>query len=79
MGDGLDSCLTCMLHVQAQALNFYQNWPSEVLPDPLAHFITNINAAGKVLTAEQREVVLQELAKATPKITVLLSCLAHVN
>lgn len=71
--------LTVCCYFQAQALNFYQNWPSNALPDPLTHFIKNTNSAGKALTAEQREIVMQELPKAMPKITVLLSNLAHAD
>ena len=49
------------------------------MPDPLAHFIKSTNSAGRALTAQQREAVMQELPKAMPKITVLLSSLAHAN
>ena len=64
---------------QAQALNFYQTWPPEAVPDPLAHFIENTNAAGKALTPEQQELLMQELPRAMPKITVLLSSLTHAD
>ena len=64
---------------QAHALNFYQKWPQEALPDPLTHLIKNTNSAGRALTPQQREIVMQELPKAMPKITVLLSNLAHAN
>ena len=65
--------------LQAQALNFYRTWPDEVLADPLAQCVANVNAAGELLTAEQREAVMEELPKAMPKIGLLLSTLAHAN
>lgn len=64
---------------QAQALNFYRTWPDEVLGDPLAQCVANVNAAGKLLTAEQREAVMEELPNAMPKIGLLLTPLAHAN
>ena len=64
---------------QAQALNFYSTWPDEVLPDPLALCVANVNAAGELLTAQQREAVMEELPRAMPKIGLLLTSLAHAN
>ena len=68
------------MHVpQAQALNFFQTWPEGVVPDPLALCIANTNAAGEALDPAQREVVMEELPKAMPKIGLLLSALAHTK
>ncbi|KAK9906600.1 hypothetical protein WJX75_004761 [Coccomyxa subellipsoidea] len=63
----------------AQALNYFQTWPDGVLPDPLALCVANVNAAGDALSPEQREAVMQELPKAMPKISLLLTPLAHTK
>lgn len=63
--------------LQAQAVNFFQRWPPGVMPDPLALCISNVNAAGEKLSPEQRESVMQELPNAMPKISLLLTALAH--
>jgi hypothetical protein len=39
--------------------------------------MANVNAAGELLTLEQRERVMQELPEAMPRISVLLTSLAH--
>ena len=63
--------------LQAQALNFFQTWPEGVLPDPLALCIANTMLQVKRLILSQREIVMEELPKAMPKISLLLSALAH--
>ncbi len=68
-----------VLPKQAQALNYFQTWPEGVLPDPLALCIANVNAAGDALSLQQREAVMAELPKAMPKISLLLSPLAHTK
>ena len=68
-----------LLPKQAQALNYFQTWPDGVLPDPLALCVANVNASGEALSPKQREAVMQELPKAMPKISLLLTPLAHAK
>jgi hypothetical protein len=39
--------------------------------------MTNVNEAGKVLSAPDREIVFGELSKCFPKVGQLLDALAH--
>ncbi len=59
----------------AHALNFYRTYPD--IQDPLKQFISIVNTAGGLLTAEQQEQVMDELPRAFPKISLLLTTLAH--
>jgi len=61
----------------ARALNFYRTYPD--IQDPLKQFISTVNTAGGLLTAEQQEQVMDELPRAFPKISLLLTTLAHTN
>jgi hypothetical protein len=63
--------------VQVRALNFYRTWPPAVGKDPLALLLRNVNAAGAALDAAQREGVMAELKSAFPRVSLLLSALAH--
>lgn len=45
--------------------------------DPLALLLRNVNAAGAALDAAQREAVLSELKAAFPRVSLLLTALAH--
>ena len=62
---------------KAQALNFYRTYPDA--QEPLKQFIATVNAAGSILTSEQQEQVMDELPRAFPKISLLLTTLAHTN
>lgn len=57
------------------ALNFYRSYPEA--DEPLQRFMSNVNTAGSLLTAEQQERVMNELPRAFPKISLLLTTLAH--
>lgn len=59
----------------ADALNFYRTYPD--IQDPLKQFISSVNTAGSLLTAQQQEQVMDELSRAFPKISLLLTTLAH--
>lgn len=61
----------------ADALNFYRSYPD--IEDPLKRFISSVNTAGSLLTAQQQEQVMDELPRAFPKISLLLTTLAHEN
>lgn len=61
----------------ARALNFYRTYPD--IQDPLKEFISIVNTAGGLLTAEQQEQLMDELPRAFPKISLLLTTLAHTN
>ncbi|KAK9826825.1 hypothetical protein WJX81_004535 [Elliptochloris bilobata] len=60
-----------------RALNYFRTWPPAVGKDPLALLLRNVNAAGAALDAPQREGVMAELKAAFPKVSLLLSALAH--
>ena len=62
---------------KSQALNFYRTYPD--VQDPLKQFIQTTNKAGSMLTVEQQEQVMEELPRAFPKISLLLTTLAHTN
>ena len=62
---------------RSHALNFYRTYPD--VQDPLKQFMQTVNTAGSLLTAEQQEQVMEELPRAFPKISLLLTTLAHVS
>lgn len=62
---------------QAQAINAWRSYPPEAGRSPVACLMAAMNAAGDLLTASQREVVLEELPDAFLKAGVLLRCLAY--
>ena len=62
---------------KAGALNFYRSYPEA--NEPLERFVSNVNQAGGLLTAEQQERVMNELPRAFPKISLLLTTLAHAT
>lgn len=61
----------------ANALNFYRSYPEA--NEPLEQFVSNVNRAGSLLTSEQQERVMNELPRAFPKISLLLTTLAHTT
>ena len=61
----------------ADALNFYRTYHD--VADPLKQFITVVNQAGDLLNDDQQEQVMGELPRAFPKISLLLTTLAHTN
>ncbi|KAL3136926.1 hypothetical protein ABBQ32_006532 [Trebouxia sp. C0010 RCD-2024] len=62
---------------QSDALHFYRTYPDA--QDPLKRFMQTVNSAGSLLTAEQQEQVMEELPRAFPKISLLLTTLAHID
>ena len=60
-----------------RALNYFRTWPPAVGADPLALLLRNVNAAGAALDAAQREAVMLELKAAFPRVSLLLTALAH--
>ena len=58
------------------ALNFYRSYP-EGQAEPLQQLMQIVNEAGKGLTPEQQEAVMEELPAAFPKISLLLMPLAR--
>lgn len=62
---------------QSDALHFYRTYPD--VQDPLKRFMQTVNSAGSLLTAEQQEQVMEELPRAFPKISLLLTTLAHTD
>ena len=64
---------------QLRALNFYRTWPKHVGRDPMQRFISVINEAGTLLTHEERLAVAAELQRAFPKVTLMLTVLAHAD
>ena len=61
----------------ANALNFYRSYPEA--SEPLKQFVSSVNLAGSLLTAEQQERVMNELPRAFPKISLLLTTLAYTT
>ncbi len=62
------------------AVNFYQNYPSPLTlkgADPLRAFISNVNAVGQILSATQKESVMEELPKGVVSCAKTLYILAH--
>ncbi|CAM6090515.1 unnamed protein product [Calypogeia fissa] len=61
---------------QIKAVRFYRDYPQEV-KDPLKLFMTTINSAGSYITLDDdHEQVMEELAKAFQRTSLLLSTLA---
>ena len=65
------------LSCQVRALNYFRTWPPAVGKDPLALLLRSVNAAGAALDADQREAVMRELKAAFPRVSLLLTALAH--
>ena len=61
----------------ADALNFYRSYPEA--SEPLKRFMSNVSSAGTLLTFEQQERVMNELPRAFPKISLLLTTLAYTT
>ena len=61
----------------ASALNFYRTYKD--VQEPLQTFMGIVNEAGNFLTAAQQELVMDELPRAFPKISLLLTTLAHTD
>ena len=59
-----------------EAVNFYHSYPP-AMADPLQFFIAMVNTIGELLSAEQREKIMQELPQAFRKVSLLLTALAH--
>jgi hypothetical protein len=65
---------------RVHAANFYQNYPAPLSlegADPLRAFMANVNGAGRLLSAEQKEVVFDELPKGVTSCAKTLYVLAH--
>ena len=62
---------------KAQGINAWRSYPPEAGRNPVACLMGAVNAAGELLGASQREIVLEELGDAFLKASVLLRCLAY--
>ena len=58
------------------AVHSYQSYPSAG-SNPLQRLIDTVNTAGNHLSPRQQDTVLQELAKCFPRVSLLLTVLAH--
>ena len=62
---------------KADALNFYRTYPG--VEDPLKQFKETVDIVGDLLTIDQQATVMNELPRAFPKISLLLTTLAHTD
>lgn len=62
---------------KADAIHTWRTFPEAAGRNPVLNLAQNVNAAGAVLTRQQRQVVLDELRAAMISTSLLLQTLAH--